>query len=228
MGRGLVEPVDDLRATNPPTNAALLDALADDFRRNGHDLKHLIRTIMTSTVYGLDSLPNEYNVADTQNYSRSYRQRLRAEVLLDAVCDITEIPESFAAMPPASRAKELWTHRIRSLFLDTFGRPDLNQDPPCERTPDTSVVQALHLMNAPTLHAKVTHDEGRAAKLAASERSTDEIIEELYLLMYSRYPDDEEREVGRALFAAEGMSRRQATEDLMWALMNTPEFIFRN
>lgn len=228
MGRGLVEPVDDLRATNPPTNGALLNALGDDFRRHQYDLKHLIRTIMTSYAYGLDSLAHEGNVPDTQNYSRSYRQRLRAEVLLDAICDITEVPESFSAMPPESRAQELWTYRIKSLFLDTFGRPDLNQDPPCERTPDTSVVQALHLMNAPTLHAKVTSDAGRAARLAASERTVDEIIEELYLLIYCRPPAAEEFEVARGWFSAEGITRRQATEDLMWALMNTPEFVFRN
>ena len=227
MGRGLVEPVDDLRATNPPTNGQLLAALGEDFRQHGYDLKQLIRTIATSYVYGLDSLAHEGNVADTQNYSRSYRQRLRAEVLLDAICDITEVPETFAAMPPESRAQELWTYRINSLFLDTFGRPDLNQDPPCERTPDTSVVQALHLMNAPTLHAKVTSDQGRAARLAASERSVDEIIEEIYLLVYCRQPLSDEFEVARGWFAAAGVSRRQATEDLMWALMNTPEFIFR-
>ena len=133
MGRGLVEPVDDLRATNPPSNAALLDALADDFRQQGYDLKKLIRRIMTSHVYALSSAPNERNVADTRNYSRHYRQRLRAEVLLDAVCDVTGVREEFGGMPPGSRAMEIWTHRVESLFLDAFGRPDANQDPPCER-----------------------------------------------------------------------------------------------
>ncbi len=100
MGRGIVDPVDDLRATNPPSNGPLLDALADDFRKHGYDLKNLIRTIMTSTVYGLSSEPNDRNVADTRNYSRHYRQRLRAEVLLDAVSDVTGVPETFAAVPP--------------------------------------------------------------------------------------------------------------------------------
>ncbi len=158
MGRGLVEPVDDLRATNPPSNAALLDALADDFRKNGHDVKKLIRTIATSYVYGLSTKPMPANALDGRHHARAYRQRLRAEVLLDAVCDITGVPETFAAMPPGSRASQLWTYRSQSLFLDSFGRPDPNQDPPCERTTDTTVVQALHLMNAPGLHAKVTSD----------------------------------------------------------------------
>ena len=166
MGRGIVEPVDDLRATNPPANGPLLDALADDFRRHGFDLKHLIRTIMASSVYGLSSEPNERNVADTRNFSRHYRQRLRAEVLLDALADVTDVAERFEAAPPRSRATSIWTHRVPSLFLDTFGRPDPNQDPPCERTSDTSVVQALHLMNAPGLNEKISSDDGRVARLA--------------------------------------------------------------
>ncbi len=168
MGRGLVEPVDDMRATNPPTNAALLTALADDFRASGFDTKKLIRRIMSSYVYALSSTPNERNVSDTRNYSRHYRQRLRAEVLLDAVCDATQVGEEFAGVPPGSRSMEIWTHRVESLFLDAFGRPDGNQDPPYERSADATVVQALHLMNAPKLHRKVTSDEGRAARLAAA------------------------------------------------------------
>src|SRR6185369_9725558 len=107
MGRGLVEPVDDLRATNPPTNGPLLEALAADFRAAKYDLKHLIRTIASSYAYGLSSLPSERNATDRQNYSRHYRTRLRGEVLLDSVTDITGVPESFSAMPAGSRANEL-------------------------------------------------------------------------------------------------------------------------
>ncbi len=228
MGRGLVEPVDDLRATNPPTNGPLLDALADDFRKNGHDLKQLIRTITTSYVYGLSSLPSADNAGDTRNYSRHARHRLRAEVLLDAVTDITGVPETFAAMPPGSRAMEVWTARSPSVFLDSFGRPDLNQDPPCERTTDTSVVQALHLMNAPNLQRKVASDDGRAVRLAASTMSAQEIVDELYLLVYSRYPTDEEKKACVRRFEKPGANRRQVTEDLMWALLNTPEFVFND
>jgi hypothetical protein len=228
MGRGLVDPVDDLRATNPPSNGPLLDALADDFRANGHDLKKLIRRIMMSHVYGLSSLPKDRNSADTRNYSRHYRQRLRAEVLLDAVSDITGVPEAFSAMPPGSRAMELWTVRSQSVFLDSFGRPDPNQDPPCERTSDTTVVQALHLMNAPNLHRKVTSDTGRAANLAASKKTPREIVDELYLLVYARMPSDEERAVGVKVFEEKETSRRQAVEDLMWALLNTAEFVFKD
>lgn len=228
MGRGLVDPVDDLRATNPATNGPLLEALAEDFRKNGHDLKKLIRTITASYVYGLSSLPNDRNVTDTRNYSRHYRQRLRAEVLLDAVSDITGVAETFAAMPAGSRAMELWTVRMQSLFLDSFGRPDPNQDPPCERTSDTTVVQVLHLMNAPGVHRKVTSDTGRAAKLAGSRKTPEEIVDELYALVYSRKPTAEEREACVRLFGDKGATRRQATEDVLWALLNTPEFMFKD
>jgi hypothetical protein len=228
MGRGIVDPVDDLRATNPPSNGPWLDSLADDFRRHGYDLKHLIGTILSSSVYALGSEPNDRNVADTRNFSRHYRQRLRAEVLLDAISDVTGVPDTFAAAPPGSRAAAIWTHRVPSLFLDTFGRPDPNQDPPCERTGDTSVVQALHLMNAPELHRKVTSDAGRAARLAAGPQPPRAIVEELYLLAYARRPTDEELAVGVSLFEGPNADRRAAVEDLMWALVNSAEFVFKD
>jgi hypothetical protein len=227
MGRGIVEPVDDLRATNPPSNGPLLDALANDFVAHGYDLKHLIRTIMTSSVYERSSDPDERNVADTRNFSRHYRQRPRAEVLLDAIVDITGVPEPLDASPPGTRAAASWTTRNSSLFLDTFGRPDPNQDPPCERTPDTSVVQALHLMNAPSINKKITSDAGRMAKLAASDLAPGKVVEEIYLLVYNRMSDEEESKFGSSLFERLG-GRRRAIEDLTWALINSPEFVFED
>ncbi len=228
MGRGLVEPVDDLRATNPASNPPLLAALGKHLREQKFDLKMLLRTIATSHVYSLSTAPNERNVSDTRNHSRRYRTRLRAEVLADAFCDITGVAERFDAMPPGSRATQLWTHRIESTFLDTFGRPDPNQDPPCERMGDGSVTQSLHLMNAPDLFRKVTSDEGRAAKLAASDLPPEKIAEELYLLCYGRLPTAEELSIAQQVYAAPGATRRQATEDLLWALLNTPEFVFND
>jgi hypothetical protein len=228
MGRGIVEPIDDLRATNPPSNGPLLDGLAENFRKDRYDLKKLLRAIMTSHVYQLSSAPGPRNAGDLRNYSRHYRQRLRAEVLLDAVGDITGIRESFSAMPPGARAMELWTVRAQSIFLDSFGRPDPNQDPPCERTTDTTVVQALHLMNSPELQGKIAADQGRVAALAASKRTPREIIDELYLLVYSRLPKEQERQTCLRVFARPSFTRRQAVEDLMWALLNTPEFVFKD
>jgi hypothetical protein len=228
MGRGIVDPVDDLRATNPPSNPELLDALATDFRKNGCDLKKLVRTICLSNAYQLSTVPTDRNSSDLRNYSRHYRQRLRAEVLLDMVSDITGVPEKFEAMPLGSRAIEVWTARSQSVFLDSFGRPDPNQDPPCERTSDTTVVQALHLMNSPNLFRKVTSDDGRCAALANSKKDSAEIVDELYLLAYCRYPTEKERAAAAKRFEKKGANRRSATEDLMWALINTPEFVFND
>ncbi|MCA9081896.1 MAG: DUF1553 domain-containing protein, partial [Planctomycetaceae bacterium] len=228
MGRGLVEPVDDLRATNPPMNAPLLTFLGEDFAAHGFDIKHLIRQIVLSHAYNLSSVPTERNVVDTRAYSRHYRQRLRAEVLLDSIVQITGVPEDFSAMPPESQAREIWTHRISSLFLDAYGRPDPNQDPPCERMSDPTVVQTLHLMNSEQLYAKVKSDAGRAAELAKSERPPIELVEELYLSIYSRRPTEAELQIGVGLYENEQGSRRELTEDLMWALLNTPEFVFKD
>lgn len=225
MGQGVVEPVDDIRATNPASNEPLLDFLASDFRQHGYDIKHLIRTIMTSHVFELSSVPNERNVSDIKNFSRYYRQRFRAEVLLDAVNDVLGVDEEFAAMPPGSRATQLWTYRASSLFLDTFGRPDPNQDPPCERTADFTTPQMLHLMNSPALNGKLSLDSARPAQLAASDLSHEKIVEEVFLRVYCRFPSAAETEKALATLAGREQ-RRPYVEDLFWALLNTPEFYF--
>ena len=172
MGRGIVEPVDDLRATNPPSNGPLLDALADDFRRHGYDLKHLIRTIMASSVYGLSSEPNERNVADTRNFSRHYRQRLRAEVLLDAICRRDRGPRDVrrGAARGRGRRRSGPTASPRSSSTPSAG-PTRTRTRPASGRRDTSVVQALHLMNAPGLHKKLTSDDGRVAAAGQGRRA---------------------------------------------------------
>ncbi len=225
IGQGIVEPVDDLRATNPASNGPLLDYLAEEFRDHSYDIKHLIRTIMTSHVFELSSLPGERNVSDRRNFSRYFRERLRAEVLLDAVNDVLDTDDDFDAMPPESRAMELWTHRSPSLFLDTFGRPDPNLDAPVERQRESTTPQILHLMNSPELNEKLTRDSARPSQLAASDLPPEQIVEEAYLHVYSRFPTAEELSVALGVFPAEG-DRRQAVEDLYWALLNTPEFYF--
>ncbi|MDG2222367.1 MAG: DUF1549 and DUF1553 domain-containing protein [Rubripirellula sp.] len=227
MGRGIVEPVDDLRSTNPPTNPQLLAALAANFRESGYDLKQLIRTITLSRTYSHSSLPNETNSGDRVNYSRHYRHRLRAEVLMDAVADVTEVAAKMQAMPAESRASQVWTHRVDSMFLDTFGRPNENQDPPCERTPDATVTQSLHLMNSPDIDSRIRSDQGRAARLAASELTASLIIEEVYLAIFSRVPTPAESDYGIELIES-AEKRRTVIEDLMWAMMNAPEFTIQN
>ncbi len=166
MGRGLIEPIDDLRDTNPATNEPLLAALAGDFAEHGFDLRRLMLSIATSQVYGLSSTPRVENTRDTQNYSRAYRKRLSAEVLLDAVNDVTGEQDSFAGSPPGTRAVQLWDHRLPSAFLDTFGRPQRKTVCQCERLEDSTLGQVLHLMNAPLVNDKVSSPAARAARPA--------------------------------------------------------------
>ncbi|MCA9132845.1 MAG: DUF1553 domain-containing protein [Planctomycetales bacterium] len=228
MGRGLVEPVDDLRSTNPPSNPELLQALANHFRDSGYDTKGLLKTIALSRTYALSSMPTESNLGDRLNYSRHYRHRLRAEVLLDAITDVTETPANMSGMPFGSRANQIWTHRVGSMFLDTFGRPDENQDPPCERTSDSTVTQALHLMNSVELDARIRSNAGRAKRLAASSLEPAEIVRELYLAVFSRYPQAEELTYASELISQAGEDRRTVIEDLLWAMLNAPEFSIQN
>jgi hypothetical protein len=229
MGVGLVNPIDDLRDTNPPTNEELLAALARDFVEHDFDMKHLIRTITTAKVYGLDSLPNRWNIRDNDNFSRAYRRRLSAEVLLDAVCDATGVPESFEGMPPGTRAVELWNNRLPSGFLDIFGRPERKTVCDCERTMDTSLAQVLHLMNAPLVNDKIQSPTGRADRLARSDLSPNEIVDELYLATLSRFPTKVERQAALTAFTTSDESdRRTAAEDILWALLNTAEFVLNH
>ncbi len=149
-------------------------------------------------------------------------------MLLDAVATVTGVPEKFSAMPAESSAKQIWTHRVGSQFLDAFGRPDPNQDPPCERMTESTVVQSLHLMNAENLYGKVASDKGSVAKLGAMKDEPAVLVAKLYRLVYGRDPSDNETKYAVSLFGKEGRSRRAVIEDLMWAMLNTPEFVFQN
>jgi len=228
MGRGIVDPVDDFRASNPPTNAPLLDWLAQDFVKHGYDLKHLMRSIMLSQTYRLSSMPNETNLADLKNYSRSYRRRLPAETLLDAVCEVTEVKEIFSGMPSDALAKQTWNHKLESQFMDAFGRPNASSECPCERDAKPSVVQALHLMNSTKLQEMLISSKGRVTRLAKSDLKPEQIMEELYLACYSRLPTAEEVAIaGKALDV--GVANRQAAiEDVLWSLLNSAEFVFNH
>jgi hypothetical protein len=228
MGRGVVDPVDDFRASNPPTNGPLLAALARDFVQAKYDLKHLMRTIMRSQVYQLSSTPNEHNVRDTRNFARSYRRRLPAEVMLDAVSDVVGPRLRLDGLAAGARAIGTWNHRLDSHFMNAFGRPDRSSDCPCERNTDTSVIQALHLMNAEQLNERIADKNGRAAKLAGDERPIGAILEELYLTAYSRIPTKEEIEIATGVFEEPDATRQSATEDVMWALINSAEFVFNH
>jgi hypothetical protein len=228
FGRGFVEPVDDFRASNPVVNEPLLNALAQDFAANGYDLKKLARTIMTSRLYQLSSAPNEFNLLDTKNFARAYRRRLPAEVLLDAVNDVTGTTDTFQGCPPDTRAVQTWSYKIESHFMDAFSRPNASSDCPCERDLKTSVVQSLHLMNARPLQEKLARAGGRVKGLADSKLAPEEIVRELYLAALSRPPTEKELGVATAAFAGKDVARQAATEDVLWALLNSPEFVFNH
>jgi hypothetical protein len=183
---------------------------------------------MESRLYQLSSTPNEYNLADTRNFSRAYRRRLPAEVLLDAVNQLTGIPDTFAGMPPGSRAMQMWSYKIESNFLDAFSRPNPSSDCPCERDRQMSVVQSLHLMNSKGLQGKLSNPEGRVHQLAESKKPPEKIVKELYLSALNRLPRPEESRIGVDSFSAKGATRQTATEDVLWALINSAEFVFNH
>eukprot|EP00913_Durusdinium_trenchii_P023365 g21943.t1 len=194
MGRGLIEPVDDVRSTNPPSNPALLAAMSKDFIQHRFDFRHLIRRITASRTYQLTSATNATNVRDEQNYSRALFKRLDAEVLLDAVCQTTGVPEKFAGVPSGYRAIQLWDSHVPHDFLKLFGRPTRATACECERVAAPSVSQVLHVLNSPKIHGKLSHAGGRIAKIVSRFPADDSrVIDELYLTFYCRYPTKSER-----------------------------------
>ena len=217
MGRGLVEPVDDFRATNPPTNAPLLDALANDFVEHGYDLHHLIRRITSSAAYQLSSIPTERNKRDKMAYSRYYARRLTAEEMLDSIVLSTGVPEKFRSQYPGTRASQLAEPEIESYFLDVFDRP--SRQLICERKQPPTLNQALHLISGDTLQKKITDPR--------SILQTTRNVEEMYLRTLSRYPDADERRAAEQAIDKAGEPKR-GYEDLLWALLNSKEFLYNH
>lgn len=226
MGRGVVDPVDDFRATNPPSNPALLDALTRHLIEQKFDARALIRLITASRTYQLSATPNATNENDTQNFSRAVFRRMPAESLLDAVCDVTGVPEKFSGVPANTRAVELWDSQQQHYFLKLFGRPSRTTPCVCERSTGASISQALHLMNSPNLQNKLAHAGGRLTQLASM--SDAQIIEELWLVCFSRFPDENERQQAMEHLSTRQHKRRQSIEDLAWSLLNTVEFVFNH
>lgn len=228
FSRGLVDPEDDMRVTNPATNQELLDALARHFIDNRFNLKDLVRTICTSQVYQLASTPNDYNANDKQNYSRYYPKRLPAEVLLDAIDSVTESKTSFGGVPQAVKAVQLPDSSFNSYFLTVFGRPESTSACECERSSEANLAQSLHLLNSSEVQGKLSAAAGRAALLAADKnRSREEKIREIYLRVYSREPLADEAAVALG-HLAKAKDEKLAFEDILWALVNTKEFLFNH
>jgi hypothetical protein len=231
MGRGLVEAEDDLRLTNPPSNEALLDAVARDFTTHGFDLKHLIRTIMVSQAYQRTSEPVPGNAADERFYSRYIPRRLPAEVMLDALSQATGVPTAFPGYAPGTRAMQLPDSQVASYFLTAFGRPDRAQTCSCERQQEPNVLQALHLSNGETINGKLRATGGVAERLAKQGLSDEQTIDRIYLLSLSRKPSVAEKERVRAALGElpkEAGARREAIEDLLSAVLTSKEFLFNH
>ncbi|HVA48065.1 MAG TPA: DUF1549 and DUF1553 domain-containing protein [Pirellulales bacterium] len=241
FGRGLIEPEDDIRDTNPPTNPALLAALEQQFVASGFDLKELVRVITRSQAYQLSETPNEYNITDTQNYSRYYPRRLPAEVLLDAIDRLACTQTDFANLPPGTRAVALPdnSYNRSTPFLKVFGRPEGESVCECERVQSSSLAQSLHLINASDIKSKLASPNGRAERLAKSGEPVEQKVRELYLAAFARGPRPEELKIAADYLAeprvgADGKpvdaqrASRENFQDLIWALINTKEFLFNH
>jgi hypothetical protein len=248
MGRGLVDPIDDFRATNPPSNPALLDALAKELVDHRYDLKHLMRVIMNSRVYQLSSHTNAYNKQDTRNFARCYPKRLTAEQLYDSISQATASFTPFGSerrgggmnlqaqlirdtLPPdATRAHQIPVPRVPGeigTFLDTFGRPRREVVCECERSADGSVTQALVLINSDLVNRKIAYPNGRVRRLGNSRLPDMQVVQEFYLAALSRWPTPTEMRDAEELLRSTS-SRREGLEDLMWSLLNTREFLFNH
>ncbi|MEC7565496.1 MAG: DUF1549 and DUF1553 domain-containing protein [Planctomycetota bacterium] len=224
MGRGLVEPEDDFRETNPPTNPELLDHLSKLLIENEFDLRNLMREILNSHTFQLSSTPTDSNYTDDQAYSHYLVRRLPAEVMLDAICQVTGVPEAYAGHPRGARAIELWDNQLPSYFLDTFGR-SLRESPcECGSSGDPTIAQALHLLNAPEIEQKIQAMEGQVTTLTQSSLSKTELIREISLATIGRPPGIKEIKTGNQLL--QNRDRRQGIEDFMWVMLNSYDFLF--
>ena len=224
LGRGLVEPEDDFRSTNPPTNPALLDHLAETLVANRFDLKKLMHHILSSRVYQLSSVPNQTNAQDQQSYSHHLVKRLPAAVLLDAISEVTGTPETFIGMPRGTRAIQLWDNRLPSYFLDTFGRSERESPCECGSSTEPTMAQTLHLMNAPEIDTKITARGSRIDRMITRKATPKQIVDELCLAALGRPPRPREIRAAEKLFASG--PPRQAAEDFLWALLNSYDFLF--
>jgi len=226
FGRGIVDPEDDLRVTNPPSNPELLDALAKHFVDSRYDMKNLVRTICKSSVYQLSSDPTEFNIADRQNFSSFYPRRLNAEVLYDTINSFIGLTANFNGVPPEMTAVQLPDNGFNNYFLQVFGKPESESACECERSPEANLAQSLHLLNSGELQNRLQSGQGVASELAKDkETSVDAKANRLYLRGFARKPNEQELELIRQHLASTE-NQQQAWEDILWAMINAKEFQF--
>jgi hypothetical protein len=228
MGRGIVEPVDDLRESNPPASAELLKALADDFVAHGFDVKRTIRLIVNSRVYQLSSLPNKFNADDKRYFSHATVRMLSAEQALDSASLAADVPEKLFNLPVGARAAQIPDGELVHPFLKDFGQPARADACECERESDSTLEQAFQIVGGRTLHAKVIAGNNRIGKLLKSGADNGTLVEQLFLATLSRYPNASERDLSVSALADPAGDRRRAAEDLFWTLLNHPEFLFQH
>ncbi|MCH2116867.1 MAG: DUF1549 and DUF1553 domain-containing protein [Pirellulales bacterium] len=226
MGRGIVEPVDDFRVTNPPSNVELLEALANDFRESRFDQKQMLRVILNSRTFQRSAQPNAFNRGDHKYFSRRFEKLLAAEQLLDAICHLTRIPENFEGVPLGTPATAL-ANPPKNEFMKVFGQPDRSTACACERSSESNLAQAIQLFNGPLIHAKLGDKGNRFHQAIGAEKSDDEVICELYLAGLCRQPEPAEIEAARAHVSSKE-NRSEAFEDICWALINTNEFLMQH
>jgi len=227
LGRGIVEPVDDFRDSNPPASASLLSALADDFVKHGYDRKHVLRTILNSRTYQLSSRKNEFNATDVKYFSHLNTRLLSAEQLLDAICRVTSVSEKFAGLPAGTRATQLPSPDIENDFLKVFGQPARETACQCERSSDSNLSQALQMINGPLVNGKVRDDKNRLRSLVAAGKPNEEIVSDLYLAALCRQPSPPELAAATRHISNAG-DRMRGLEDVCWAILNANEFLFQH
>ncbi|MCG9126319.1 DUF1553 domain-containing protein [Candidatus Poribacteria bacterium] len=226
MGRGIIEPVDDIRTSNPPSNPELLDALTKDFVENGFDIRHIMKTIAKSRTYQQSIKTNKWNKSDSINFSHATARRLTAEQLLDAIGVATGSQPKFQGVPKSFRAVQLPDSQVKDDgFLKLFGRPERESSCECERTTEVSLAHAMNLINGPTVADAIIDPNGRIAQLIKEEKDDRTLVEELYLATFARLP--EKTEYATAVeFLGKAESKEEGAQDLMWALLNSPAFLF--
>jgi hypothetical protein len=221
--------VDDIRASNPPSNSALLDALTKDFADHSFDLRHLMRTITNSRTYQASIKTNEWNATDRDNFSHAIPRRLSAEQLMEGLTLATGIRPVMPEVPPDTKATQFVDPHIgKEGFLDLFGRPARESACECERRSDLSLPQALNLVNGKTISDAVADSAGRVAKAILGGRSDRELIEELYLASLSRPPTAAEAASALKYFEAGAGGRAERAQDLLWALLNSKAFLYNH
>ncbi len=223
--RGIIDPVDDIRSTNPPINPALLEALTQDFIAHKFDVRHLMKLIVSSATYQRSSVPNASNAHDEQNFARAMPRRIPAEALLDSLVQATGVPENIGGAPGGFRAAQLPDAIIDSPFLKLFGKPQRMDGCECERDNGSNMLQALNFINGKSILGRVKNPSARPAQLGRQKLSDEQVVSELYLWSLARYPDAREMKVSLEFVKSYGMDRAAALEDLMWALLNSKDFL---